>query len=102
MEIVWTQEAERHLEALADYYLQSAGALTAGGMMQRITDTVACLADSPYIGQYVERRGQAYRAVMVPPYGKVIYRVVGTKVMVVAVWDCRRDPSDSSKVLMGR
>ncbi len=93
MEIVWTLEAEQQLEAMAAYYLQAAGTLTAGSMMQRITDTVACLADSPHIGQYVEGRGKAYRAVMVPPYGKVIYRVVGNKVVVVAVWDCRRDPS---------
>ncbi|HJA84855.1 MAG TPA: type II toxin-antitoxin system RelE/ParE family toxin [Candidatus Bacteroides avicola] len=97
MEVIWTQEAERQLLVLAEYYRQSAGSVTASGIIQRILDAVACLADSPHVGQYLVRRGQAYRAVMVPAYGRVIYRIVGNKVVIVAVWDCRRDSSDSFK-----
>ena len=66
MEVIWTQEAERQLLVLAEYYRQSAGSVTASGIIQRILDAVACLADSPHVGQYLVRRGQAYRAVMVP------------------------------------
>lgn len=98
MEIIWTQEAERQLMLLAEHYRQAAGIQTARTIIQRILDAVACLSDSPHIGQYLVRRGQAYRAVMVLPYDKVIYRTVGNKVMIVAVWDCRHGSSDALSV----
>lgn len=90
MEVIWTQEAERQLTAWAVHCLQTNGKSTAASIMQRLLDTVACLAESPHIGPFLLRRGQGYREVMVPPYGKVVYRVVGNQVVVVALWDCRR------------
>lgn len=97
MEIIWTQEAERQLVTLAEYYRQVKGGVAAGDVVQRVLDVVSCLAASSNMGRYLVRRGQGYREVTVPPYGKVIYRVVGNQVVIVAVWDCRRDFSDAAK-----
>lgn len=91
MEVIWTHEAERQLMLLVEYYLQSVGRVAANNKMQCLADVVSRLIESPHVGQFLVRRGQAYREVSVSPFVKVIYRVVSNKIMVVAVWDCRRD-----------
>ncbi len=96
MEIIWTHEAERQLTAVTDYYLQTVGRTEAGSVARRIVDAVARLTESPHAGKFLVKRGQAYREVLVPPFIKVIYRTVGNKLMVVAVWDCRRDAVEAS------
>lgn len=85
--------------ALVGYYRQTdAVGPMAGNVVQWIMDAVSGLSDAPHSGRYLVRRGQAYRAVDVLPYSRVIYRVVGNKVVIVAVWDCRHDSPDGLKM----
>lgn len=94
MEIVWTAEAERHVSALAESFLQAGDFRAAGDFVHKTMDVVGRLADAPYTGQRLAGRRGAYRAVSVDLWFKVIYRVVSHKVVVIAIWDCRREPLD--------
>ena len=94
MEIVWTAEAERHVSALAESFLQAGDFRAAGDFVRKTMDVVGRLADAPYTGQRLAGRRGAYRAVSVDLWLKVIYRVVSHKVVVIAIWDCRREPLD--------
>ncbi len=94
MEIVWTAEAERHVSALADSFLQAGDARAAGDFVRKTMDVVGRLADAPYTGQRLAGRRGAYRTVSVDLWFKIIYRVVSHKVVVIAIWDCRREPLD--------
>ena len=56
MEIVWTAEAERHVSALADSFLQAGDARAAGDFVRKTMDVVGRLADAPYTGQRLAGR----------------------------------------------
>ena len=99
MEIVWTAEAERHLSALADSFHEWDDVRVATEFVQKATDQVARLADTPYVGERLAGRRGAYRALTVDLWFKIIYRVVGHKVMVIAIWDCRHEPLDLTAIL---
>lgn len=101
MEIVWTAEAERHLAALADSFFREGDARAAEDFVCKTTDLVGRLAATPYVGQRLAGRRGAYRALSIDLWLKVIYRVVGHKVVVIAIWDCRREPLDLSGLLAG-
>ena len=94
MEIVWTAEAERHVSALAESFLQAGDFRAAGDFVRKTMDVVGRLADAPYTSQRLAGRRGAYRAVSLDLWFKVIYRVVSHKVVVIAIWDCRREPLD--------
>ena len=94
MEIVWTAEAERQLAILADSFLEVGDTRDAEGIVGKIMDQVGRLADAPYTGRRLAGRRGAYRAVSVDLWFEVIYRVVSHKVVVIAIWDCRREPLD--------
>ncbi len=100
MEIVWTAEAERQLAILADSFLE-VDTRDAEDIVGKIMDRVGRLADAPYSGRRLAGRRGAYRAVSVDLWFEVIYRVVARKVVVIAIWDCRREPLDLSGLLAG-
>ena len=62
--------------------------------VRKTMDVVGRLADAPYTGQRLAGRRGAYRTVSVDLWFKIIYRVVSHKVVVIAIWDCRREPLD--------
>lgn len=101
MEIVWTTEAERHLSALAEGFRKEGDIRAAADIVRKTTELVGRLADTPYMGQRLAGRRGAYRVLTVDLWFKVIYRVVGHKVVVVVIWDCRREPLDLSGLLPG-
>ena len=101
MEIVWTAEAERHLSALAGSFLAKDGAQAAADVVARVAGAVARLAASPYEGRRLAGRRGAYRSLPVGLYVEVVYRVVGHKVMVIVIWDCRHAPLDLAGLLAG-
>ena len=94
MEVVWTAEAERHLSALADSSQNEE-------VVCKTLEVVGRLADTPYIGRRLAGRRGAYRAISVELWFEVIYRVVAHKVVVIGIWDCRREPLDLSGLLAG-
>ena len=101
MEVVWTAEAERHLSALADSSQNEGGTRAAAEVVGKTLEGVGRLADTPYIGRRLAGRRGAYRAISVELWFAVIYRVVAHKVVVIGIWDCRREPLDLSGLLAG-
>lgn len=101
MEIVWTAEAERQLSALADSFLKSGDVRGAEDIVCKLMEGVSRLADMPYGGQRLAGQRGAYRAITVALWLRVIYRVVGHKVVVIVIWDCRHEPLDLSALLIG-
>lgn len=92
----WTQAAAGDLDALLDYMAQDSpdAALQVSG---RIRQAAGRLKFVPLRGRVVpELRDQGivtYRELVVPPW-RVIYRVDASLVLVLAVFDGRRDIED--------
>ncbi len=89
-EIVWSEPALADLEAIADF-IALQDPLAARGLVQRIYDHVAQLADQPESGsrpRELGRRGR-YRQIVEPPC-RVFYRLDGTRVVIVHVMRTER------------
>lgn len=84
MTVRWSRMALRHLTAIHDYIAQNSPRY-AQGMVDRITRRSEQLADFPQSGSVVpEYEDESVREVLEHPY-RVIYRVSGELVEVLAV-----------------
>jgi toxin ParE1/3/4 len=83
-EIKWTEPALERLNGIADYIARD-NPDAANGLLERIFETVALLAQFPEFGRRVpEMRKSGYREVIVPPC-RIIYRIEGQAVIVIFV-----------------
>ena len=94
MEIIWTDEALEDLHVFTQYYYQVAGIRVARKMRKIITDAVEILSAFPFIGAQIPNRAKVYRAWVVHPYYKVVYRIAEKEISILLIWDCRRNPAD--------
>lgn len=94
--VVWSRIAASDLEAILDYIAADSPA-NASRILARITKTVARLRTLPNRGRIVpELRDQGistYRELILRPW-RIVYRVTGTQVHVMAVIDSRRNVED--------
>ena len=93
-EVVWSPAAERDLTRIHEFFLAHSPR-GASRVFARVVHAVDMLALQPEIGAIVDDVMPAgrYRHVVVSPY-RVIYRLKGSEVRVMRVWDSRRDPED--------
>jgi plasmid stabilization system protein ParE len=95
--VVVSAEAESDLDAITDYIAESSGVDPAVEIEERLLVAVESLAEDPERGRVVpalQRQGvTAYRELIDAPW-RVMYRVVGKQVRVVAIVDGRRDAAD--------
>ena len=100
-EVLWASVAEADLAGIVLYIAEESPG-TAKKVLARIQTRTAKLTRSPMQGRVVpELLSQGisqYREVVVSPW-RVIYRVEGDRVLVLAVIDSRRNVED---ILLGR
>ncbi len=75
-------------------YFEERSTSGARSMVRRIVQAVDMLSTHPELGRVaedIEPVGR-FRSVVAAPY-RVIYRVEGERLLVVRVWDTRRDPA---------
>jgi toxin ParE1/3/4 len=93
-EVLLTQGAEQDLEALHDYICDFDSVASANYVLDRLMQVVEGLAQFPERGSYpkelVALGIKDYRQTAFKPY-RVIYRVLGSQVVVYLIVDGRRD-----------
>lgn len=104
-EVLLTQGAEQDLESIHDYIADFHSVANANHVLDRLMEVVDGLARFPERGSYpkelVALGIKAYRQTTFKPY-RVIYRVLGRRVVIYLVVDGRRDmQSVLSRRLLG-
>jgi toxin ParE1/3/4 len=93
-EVLLTQGAEQDLEALHDYICDFDSVASANDVLDRLMQVVEGLAQFPERGSYpkelVALGIKDYRQTAFKPY-RVIYRVLGSQVVIYLIVDGRRD-----------
>jgi toxin ParE1/3/4 len=105
-EVLLTEGAEGDLEALYDYLAEFDSQESADRVLDRLMAVVESLADQPERGAHprelVSLGIREYRQVFFKPY-RVIYRVMGERVIIYLIADGRRDMQTLlAKRLLGR
>jgi toxin ParE1/3/4 len=94
--VVWTETATRDLESLLSYIAREAS-INAGRVLDQLQSKTESLTSVPERGRLVPellRHGLAvWRELIVKPY-RLLYRIDGQTVYVLAVLDARRDLED--------
>ena len=93
-EVLLTQGAEQDLASIHDYISEFDCVANANYVLDRVMEVVERLAQFPERGNYpkelVALGIKEYRQTAVRPY-RVIYRVVGSQVVIYLIVDGRRD-----------
>ena len=93
-EVLLTAGAEQDLEAIHDYIAEFDSVANANHVLDRLMDVVEGLSTFPERGRYPKELLalgiKEYRQTSFKPY-RVIYRIVGTQVIIFLIADGRRD-----------
>ena len=93
-EVLLTAGAEQDLESIHDYIAEFDSVANADHVLDRLMDVVDGLAQFPERGSYpkelVALGMKAYRQTACKPY-RVIYRILGSRVVIYLIVDGRRD-----------
>lgn len=93
-EVELTQGAEDDLEALHGYLAQHRSAEAAASLLDALLETIHTLERFPHRGsipQELEMLGiREFRQLLLDPY-RLIYRVIGGKVLIQVISDSRRN-----------
>ncbi|HMQ70910.1 MAG TPA: type II toxin-antitoxin system RelE/ParE family toxin [Rubrivivax sp.] len=93
-EVLLTAGAEQDLESIHDYIAEFDSVANADHVLDRLMDVVDGLAQFPERGSYpkelVALGIKAYRQTAFKPY-RVIYRILGSRVVIYLIVDGRRD-----------
>jgi len=91
----WTNVARDDLFRILDYLLQTSPT-EASGLLDRI-ESRAAARSLPLRGRVVPELGRLqvreYREIQIPPY-RLLYRVAGRRVLVLGLFDARRNLED--------
>ena len=89
--VVLSTAALQDFTSTLEYFNARDGADAAGMIADRIERVLEALPDRGRVVPELERRGiAAYREIIAKPY-RIVYRVVGPEVWILAIVDGRRD-----------
>ncbi len=93
-EVLLTRAAEQDLESIHDYIAEFDCAANANYVLDQLMEVVEGLAQFPERGNYPKELAalgiKEYRQTAFKPY-RVIYRVIGSQVIIYLIIDGRRD-----------
>ena len=93
-EVLLTEGAEQDLESIHDYIAEFDCVANANYVLDQLTKVVESLVRYPERGSYpkelVALGIKEYRQTSFKPY-RVIYRVIGSQILIYLIADCRRD-----------
>ncbi len=94
--VEWAEVARHDLDESADYLADESPAV-ALRLIERIEERVAALETMPHRGrvppELVRFRVQLYHEILIPPH-RLLYRIYEDRVVVLGVFDGRRDLED--------
>lgn len=105
MLVKWRDTARQALDEVLSYGMDCFGVHAAKRLLRDIYEYEKLLADNPRMGclePALADLPDGYRSVVVHSHYKLIYRVdeVLERVIILALWDTRRDPGQLKNVLM--
>lgn len=93
-EVLLTRGAEQDLEAIYDYIAEFDSVENATHLLDRLLELATALGHAPLRGSYPRELAtlgiKEYRQVLFKPY-RMVYRILGNKVVIYLVADGRRD-----------
>ena len=95
MNIIWQTNAKEGRRHVADYIRRQFGVKRVKIFRQKVGETVQLLSRSPNIGQIdplFSDRPVTYRSVIINGLSKMVYRIDGETIYIVAFWDTRMEP----------
>jgi len=97
MKVVWQTNADRQRDQVAEYIRNEFGSRRRRQFLQDVRQMTQQLKHSPYIGKIdplFQNRVQTYRSVIVNGLNKLVYRIEGNTIHIVAFWDTRMEPEN--------
>lgn len=95
MNIIWLKNAKEGRRQVADYIRRQFGVKRVKIFRQEVGETVQLLSRSPNMGQIdplFSDRPFTYRSVIINGLSKMVYRIDGETIHIVAFWDTRMEP----------
>jgi len=90
--VVWSIEARLDLLDILEYYYQRNGnANYSRKLNSKINKRIKLVIKNPLLGLQTEI--DSVRAIVTGDY-QIIYEIIEKTLLVVMVWDCRRNPED--------
>ncbi len=99
MKAKWTDYAKEQKRQVENYIRREFGTKRKRKFIQEVNDTVEKLQRSPYIGQIdplFKSYAATYRSVIINGLNKMVYRVDGDTIYIVAFWDVRMEPENQA------
>ena len=99
MMIKWDPKAKVSLRQIAHYVNTKFGRKARQNFMQRVKNTENLIRQSPNVGPIdplFAERPQTYRSVIVNGLNKMVYRIDGDVIYIVAFWDTRMEPEEKA------
>jgi len=92
LKIEWSIEARLDLIDILDFYIHRNGtSLFSKKLYTQIKQGISLIAKNPLIG--VQTEFPDARALITGDY-QIIYEIKGTVILIVMIWDSRRNPED--------
>ncbi len=98
MRVVWIEDARRDLESIY-LFLARVSQKAAVRVHNGIYDEAGKLSLSPFMGEAMGDFAPDHRTLFVKPNYKIVYRVCDEMVVIVAIWDCRKNPDKLRKTI---
>ena len=95
MIIKWYPEAIADLQQIARYIDEQFGEKCCNAFLKEVMNVEKSICANPQIGKeepLLKNQPITYRSFVVARKDKLVYRIDGDSVIVVAFWDCRRNP----------
>ena len=99
MKVIWQPEADNGRQQIAYYIRQRFDKNTMVAFMQEVRKTTRLLCQFPEMGRVdplFEDRAYTYRSIIIHKLSKLVYRIDGSIINIVAFWDCRRESNNQA------
>ena len=99
MRVIWQEPAKMGRRQIAAYIRHEFGRKRATTFKQEVDDTVNMLKRAPNIGQIdplFANHAATYRSVIINGLNKMVYRIDGDVIYIVAFWDTRMEPEEQA------
>lgn len=88
----WSSEARLDLIDILQFYNERNGNNRySRSLYSRLIKSIRLISKNPYLG--VKTEIKTIRALVTGNY-HIIYEISGSEIVIVIIWDCRRDPGD--------
>ena len=104
MQVEWLTAAEDDLREIARRVALNFGYVTAERTVASVTEETRRLVDFPEIGRLCDEYDgsrRVYRSLNTR-HDRIVYTITADRVLIVAVFDCRRDQADLISMLKER